>query len=221
SIYRWRGGDLTLLLREVEQQIGPGRVAVKDLDTNFRSLPLIVGFNNALFDRLALAIKDAAQKKFGVDDMLLNAIEGAYLQVRQKVAPHKEKSIFKGKVKIEFLQHEEELKVAEQAMEKLPEMVRVLQDQGYSLQDIAVLVRTKAEGQLVAETLMDYGTAHPNDGYRYDVLSGEAMFLHKASSIKCLIATLNYLVHPDDDLSARAIWYNREVVRGGVGHHGL
>lgn len=221
SIYRWRGGDLTLLLREVEQQIGPGRVAVKDLDTNFRSLPLIVGFNNALFDRLALAIKDAAQKKFGVDDMLLNAIEGAYLQVRQKVAPHKEKSIFQGKVKIEFLQHEEELKVAEQAMEKLPEMVRVLQDQGYSLQDIAVLVRTKAEGQLVAETLMNYGTAHPNDGYRYDVLSGEAMFLHKASSIKCLIATLNYLVHPDDDLSARAIWYNREVVRGGVGHHGL
>src|SRR5690606_35028144 len=67
----------------------------------------------------------------------------------------------------------------------------------------------------------NYGTAHPNDGYRYDVLSGEAMFLHKASSIKCLIATLNYLVHPDDDLSARAIWYNREVVRGGVGHHGL
>ena len=221
SIYRWRGGDLTLLLREVEQQIGPGRVSLKDLDTNFRSLPLIVNFNNALFERLAVGIKDAAQEKFGIDDILLTAIEGAYLQVRQKVAPHKQKSVFQGKVKIEFLQNEEELKVTEQAMEKLPGMVQELQDQGYSLQDIAVLVRTKAEGQLVAETLMDYGTAHLDDGYRYDVLSGEAMFLHKASSVKCLIATLSYLLHPDDEMSARAMWYHREVVRGGSAHHGL
>ena len=221
SIYRWRGGDLTLLLREVEQQIGAGRVALKDLDTNFRSLPLVVNFNNALFERLALGIKDAAKDKFEVDDILLAAIEGAYLQVRQKVSPHKQQSAFQGKVRFEFLQNEEELKVAEQAMQKLPEMVQVLQDQGYSLRDMAVLVRTKAEGQLVAETLMDYATAHPDDGYRYEVLSGEAMFLHKASSVKCLVATLDYLLHPDDDMSARAMWYNREVVRGGSAHHGL
>src|SRR5690606_17214897 len=165
--------------------------------------------------------KDAARKKYEVDDGLLSAIEGAYLQLMQKIAPHKEKSIFQGKVKIEFLQNEEERKVAEQAGEKLPKMVQVLQDQGYALKDIAVLVRTKAEGQLVAETLMEYGTAHPNDGYRYDVLSGEAMFLHKASSVKCLIATLNYLLHPDDEMSARAMWYNRELVRGGEAHHRL
>lgn len=221
SIYRWRGGDLTLLLREVEQQIGSERVALNDLDTNFRSLPLVVNFNNALFDRLAPATKDAAQEKFGVDDRLLDAIEGAYLQVRQKVAPHKQQSAFQGKVRIEFLQAEEERKVAEQAMEKLPVMVQVIQDQGYALKDIAVLVRTKAEGQLVAETLMDYGTANPDDGFRYDVLSGEAMFLHKAASVKCLISTLSYLLHPDDDMSARAMWYNREVVRGGTALHRL
>ena len=221
SIYRWRGGDLTLLLREVEQQIGPNRVEVKDLDTNFRSLPLIVTFNNALFEQLAVGMKEAASKKFEVDDVMLSAIEGAYLQLMQKVAPHKQKATFQGKVMMEFLQHEEERKVAEQAMEKLPEMVQVLQDQGYTLKDIAVLVRTKAEGQLVAETLMDYGTAHPGDGYRYDVLSGEAMFLHKSSSVKCLIATLNYLLHPDDEMSARAMWYNRELVRGGMAHHRL
>src|SRR5690606_21597425 len=128
---------------------------------------------------------------------------------------------FQGKVKIEFLQPEEEQKVAEQAMEKLPVMVQVLQDQGYALKDIAVLVRTKAEGQLVAETLMDYGTAHSDNGYRYDVLSGEAMFLYKAASVKCLIATLSYLLKPDDDMAARAMWYHREMIRGGAAHHGL
>ena len=220
SIYRWRGGDLTLLLREVEQQVGPERVEIKDLDTNFRSLPLVVNFNNALFEGLAWSIRDAAKEKYGVEDDLLMAIEGAYLQVRQKVAPHKQNLTFKGKVKIEFLKEEEET-VAEQAMSRLPGMVQVLQDHGYPLKDIAVLVRTKAEGQLVAETLMDFGRAHPGDGYRYDVLSGEAMFLHKASSVRCLIATLTYLLHPEDDMAARAMWYHREVVRGGVAHHGL
>lgn len=221
SIYRWRGGDLTLLLREVERQIGPERVCVKDLDTNYRSLPLVVNFNNALFERLTLAIKDAAQQKYGVDEDLLAAIDGAYSQVKQKVAKHKQNSPFRGKIKIEFLRKEEDEKVADQAMAKLPEMVKTLQDQGYKLQDMAVLVRTKAEGQSVAETLMQYGMDHTGDGYRYDVLSGEAMFLHQAASVRCLVATLTYLVYPDDDISAVSMWYNREVVRGGEVSHGL
>lgn len=221
SIYRWRGGDLTLLLSEVEQQIGPLRVEVKDLDTNYRSLPNVVDFNNALFERLALGIRSAAKEKYGVEDHHLAAIDGAYLQVRQKVAPHKQASRFKGKVKIEFLSKTEDEKANEMAISKIPEMARTLQDQGYQLKDIAVLVRTKAEGQLVAETLMDYAMMHHDDGYRYDVLSGEAMFLHKASSVKCLISTLTYMLHPDDELAASTMWYNHEVFRGGIINHEL
>jgi len=221
SIYRWRGGDLTLLLSQVEEQIGSSRVEVKDLDTNYRSLPHVVDFNNALFERLALTVRSAAQEKYGVEDHHLAAIDGAYLQVRQRVAPFKQASKFKGKVKIEFLSKTEDQKVSDIAMSRLPEMAKILQGQGYPLKDIAVLVRTKAEGQLVAETLMEFGMNHPNDGYRYDVLSGEAMFLHKAASVKCLVATLKYMVHPDDDLSARTMWYNREVLKGVTAHHEL
>ncbi|MEX2593356.1 MAG: UvrD-helicase domain-containing protein, partial [Anditalea sp.] len=221
SIYRWRGGDLTLLLKEVEQQIGPHRVRVKDLDTNFRSLPNVVNFNNALFERLTLGIMAAAQQKYGVEDKLLSAISSAYLGVRQKVAPQKQAAVFKGKVRIEFLKKEEDEKVNDLVVAKLPDMIRVLQDQGYQLKDIAVLVRRKVEGQQVAETLMEYGSTHPHDGYRYDVLSDEAMFLHKAASVKCLLATLNYLTHPDDDISAKTMWYHRERLKGGQPHHEL
>src|SRR5690606_11798170 len=74
SIYRWRGGDLTLLLTAVEQQIGPERVQVKELDTNFRSLPHVVDFNNALFHRLTLGFMAAAQEKSGVQEDLLKTI---------------------------------------------------------------------------------------------------------------------------------------------------
>jgi ATP-dependent exoDNAse (exonuclease V) beta subunit len=77
------------------------------------------------------------------------------------------------------------------------------------------------EGQLVAETLMEYGSAHPDDGYCYDVLSDEAMFLNKASSVKSLLATLRYLAHPDDDVAARTMWYHRERLKGTHAYHEL
>lgn len=221
SIYRWRGGDLTLLLNGVEQQIGPQRVQVEGLDTNYRSLPHIVNFNNALFEQLRLGIMAAAQEKFGVEDALLSAINSAYSGVKQHVAPHKQASAFKGKIKIEFLKKEEEIKFNDQALAKLPPMIQLLQDQGYQLRDIAVLVRRKVEGQMVADSLMEYATHHPEDGYRYDVLSDEAMFLHKAASVKCLVASLQYLAHPDDDVSARTMWYHRERLKGGEPHHEL
>ena len=49
SIYRWRGGEMRLLLEEVERQIGEKSIRNEKLDTNFRSLPNIIAFNNALF----------------------------------------------------------------------------------------------------------------------------------------------------------------------------
>lgn len=221
SIYRWRGGDLTLLLNGVEQQIGSGRVEVKDLDTNYRSLPVLVNFNNALFEQLSLSLMVSAQQKYGVQESLLSAIGSAYQQVRQKVAMQKLASPNVGKVMIEFISKEGDDKVKDLALAKIPQMVRTLQDRGYQLSDMAVLVRRKVEGQMVAETLMQYAADHPQDGYRYEVLSGEAMFLHKAATVKCLVSTLTYLVHPDDELAARAMWYHRERLRGGIIDHGL
>ncbi|HLU90852.1 MAG TPA: UvrD-helicase domain-containing protein, partial [Cyclobacteriaceae bacterium] len=221
SIYRWRGGDLTLLLAEVEQQIGPERVQVKDLDTNFRSLPNVVNFNNALFQPLTLTLMSAAKDKYCVPEELLKTIAIAYRQVRQKVAPHKAHGPFKGMVRLEFLKKEEEKKVTELSLERLPGMVRTLMDQGYQLQDIAILVRKRAEGQQVAEALMEYALAHPDDGYAYEVLSDEALFLSKAASVKCLVAALDYLVHPVDDLADSSIWYHLLRLRGFEGEHEL
>ncbi len=51
SIYRWRGGKLELLLTEVQEQIHPDFVEVKNLSVNYRSLPGIIAFNNAVFQQ--------------------------------------------------------------------------------------------------------------------------------------------------------------------------
>src|SRR5690606_19130206 len=84
SIYRWRGGDLTLLLGEVEQQIGAERVQLEDLDTNYRSLPNLVHFNNALFEQLTFQMVNAAGEKYGVKEEYLSVIRTAYERVVQK-----------------------------------------------------------------------------------------------------------------------------------------
>ena len=49
SIYRWRGGDLDLLLEGVEKDIGKERIDFEDLTQNWRSRQNIVDFNNSLF----------------------------------------------------------------------------------------------------------------------------------------------------------------------------
>src|SRR5690606_513204 len=171
--------------------------------------------------RLTLGFMSAARDKYGVQEDMLKTIAIAYLQVRQKLAPHKQREAFKGMVRMEFLKKEVDQKVADLSLEKLPGMVRTLLDQGYRLQDMAILVRKKAEGQMVAETLMEYGLTHPQDGYAYDVLSDEAMFLYKAASVKCLVAALNYLVHPFDDLSGNSMWYHLERLKAAEAHHGI
>jgi len=49
AIYRWRGGDQSLLQNAVENDLGQGRTEKKTLNKNFRSAKEIVSFNNALF----------------------------------------------------------------------------------------------------------------------------------------------------------------------------
>uniref|UniRef100_UPI0025DAFADF UvrD-helicase domain-containing protein n=1 Tax=Algoriphagus sp. TaxID=1872435 RepID=UPI0025DAFADF len=44
SIYRWRGGEMKLLLSRVEDEIGKDSIQLENLDTNFRSLPNIINF---------------------------------------------------------------------------------------------------------------------------------------------------------------------------------
>jgi ATP-dependent exoDNAse (exonuclease V) beta subunit len=48
--------------------------------------------------------------------------------------------------------------------------------------------------------------------YRYDVLSDESMFLHKAASVKALVAALSYLYQPDDEVQFKTMWYYRAVL---------
>ncbi|MBN3583235.1 UvrD-helicase domain-containing protein [Algoriphagus aestuarii] len=222
SIYRWRGGEMKLLLSQVEEEIGPKRIQTKNLDTNFRSLSNIIKFNNAVFQALPKAMESVLNTSYGVDNPQI--LSQAYLDSYQKVSTKKEKSKFSGKVKLEFIDPKEEgdeEKFNDLVLKKLPDMVMELQDHGYQLQDIAFLVRKKSEGEAIADYLMAYGSENPHSDYRFDVLSDESMFLNKASSVKSLISGFNYLHNPTDQVQFKTMWYYLAVLSGLPVDHDL
>ncbi|GAB3652680.1 UvrD-helicase domain-containing protein [Echinicola sediminis] len=208
SIYRWRGGDMKLLLEKVEEDIGKERVSVKNLDTNFRSLPKIIDFNNALFSKLPEQLQLSFENQVGSDGA--GILAKAYGDVRQKVSKGKSGAAYQGKVRMEFLEdirEEGELNFKEQVLEKIPELVMELQDKGYQPKDIAFLVRKKSEGALIADALMAYKSVKPDTGYNFEVVSDESMFLEKAASVKALVAGMQYLVDQEDRVPFNTMWF--------------
>ena len=242
SIYRWRGGDWKLLLEGIKRDIPAGYIQADQLDHNFRSKPHIVKFNNKLFSQAAALLKenlsDTISEVAGEglrSQLLLEAakIEEAYQQVVQqpaKTAPDDKK----GYVNVTFLENDvdidadadgEKISWRDKANNKIPGILEAMQDQGVGLKDIAVLVRNARDGKAVADFMLNFQQS-PNarQGYRYDVVSNEALFLVAAPSIQLLINIFKYLVNPLDHVARTSVVYeyqryvvnNSEVTNEGL-----
>lgn len=102
-------------------------------------------------------------------------------------------------------------------MERLPATLERLQDNGYALKDIAILVRTNQEGALVADTLLAYKEEHPSDRYNYDIISDDALFVGSSPAVRFLIAVLRYLRNPEDQTNRKLAMYAYQVLTGKFG----
>lgn len=209
AIYRWRGGDLNLLQREIISRIGEDRVDVKELDRNFRSSKAVVAFNNALFKTASEIVSMETGESIPRE---------AYTDVSQEIFKKED-----GFVEIRFLrpepdEQEKNLFAKEGAesdgegvsdwmdlaLEQLPQMMEDLQERGAKLKDIAILVRRNDEGQRIATQLLQYkNSGKGKQGCRYDVVSNESLRIDGASSVNLLLGALRYL-HNADDSIARA-----------------
>lgn len=177
SIYRWRNSDLNLLLNQVEKDV-PNAVR-KNLDTNWRSTPQVINFNNELFKHAPELIKeplaehsntelftnneDLQQKLFNQINMVTKAYSDAFQHISTKNAAAE------GYVEVAFFADPEKpkgesiptngpepLKAREQMLARLPALFEELQERGVALQDIMLLVRTKREGQKITTYLNEY-----------------------------------------------------------------
>ena len=122
-----------------------------------------------------------------------------------------------GHVRIDFLSGDEDKDWKQEAMERLPATLERLQDNGYALKDIAILVRTNQEGALVADTLLAYKEEHPSDRYNYDIISDDALFVGSSPAVRFLIAVLRYLRNPEDRTNRKLAMYAYQVLTGKFG----
>ncbi|MDR3194781.1 MAG: UvrD-helicase domain-containing protein [Tannerella sp.] len=203
SIYRFRNSDWTLLDEKVRKEFAPGQTAEETLGVNWRSHRLVVEFNNTFFtvapallqrqyndglDKSALG----SEQRGRFATKIVSAYDRSFLHVSP---PFRSKD---GHVRIELLPDSDEVRWKEEAMNRLPSTIERLQDNGYALRDMAILVRTRAEGLLVAETLLACKSARSGTQYRYDIISEDALGLGSSPAVRFMTGLLHYMNRPDD-----------------------
>lgn len=204
SIYRWRNSDWRLLEEKVAEKFSAENMSQHSLDVNWRSDEQIVRFNNHLFRTGASLLQNgynSAAESIAESDFkqyISSKITDAYSQVLQHVPPKKQDG--KGYVKISFFPEskDDEKRWEERVLEQIPKDIETLQDKGFALKDIAIIVRWNQEAVEIAQTLLKYKEAQPGSPYRYDVISNEALVTGNAQCVKAFVALLRHFHNPND-----------------------
>ena len=184
SIYRWRGGDWSLLGSRLQQEF-PQSSRVSTLRENHRTCHGIVEFNNAFFPYAAARLDD-----FLADDE--GSISALYDDVAQDSrfpdpAP--------GQVEVSFV---------EDQMEEILNTVQDLERQGWAWEDIAVLVRGNAEGSDIAARLLSAGIP---------VVSDDSLFVKSSVTVRRLVSQLSLMDAPsrEEDIPSVAGYLARSL----------
>lgn len=219
SIYRFRNSDWKLLDEQVRQDFSAEEVAEETLKDNWRSCRNIVEFNNALFTVAPCLLQDlynVALAESSLDEaerqLFASRIAAAYQQASQRVPkPFQDKA---GHVRIEFIPQEEEPDWRTESLARLPGILQQLQRNGYALKDIAILVRTNSEGAAVARYLLYYKEEHPDDGFGYDIISDEALYVNSSSAVRFMLTLMRHLKNPENKTAAQLALFAYRILIG-------
>src|SRR5690606_15750664 len=181
-------------------------------DTNYRSLPNIIRFNNYLYeqaprllqqvlnDKVKSEISDEGQRwwcQVQNDDMLIRA----YADSCQAIPVDKqENQADQGAIEIVYCSVEEGRYRAYQVMDisienlckKIGEWIASGQ---YEARQIGILVRSNAQALLVIQELMAY---KDKAGLNFEVISGDALSLSSSDAVTLIVETLKALVYTSD-----------------------
>ena len=207
SIYRWRNGNMELILREVQEQIREmygQEVIQKELRTNWRSSGDIVAFNNALFLRAA----ENMAEQFEDPDH-----RNRFYQAYADVAQHAQKTGVPGFVSMEFYPHRSYQDPPETpgwqdlVLERTGALIAELMSSGFRGNQIMMLVRRNSEGVKIAEYLQQQ---------HIKVVSNESLLIGNHPRVLFLQAVLRHLNHEGDAISRAALAYYHELITGNT-----
>jgi len=218
SIYRFRGGDMDLLIHLAQNQVmqltsvlGDNEfnqdrlwsldtyLAVDHLRTNRRSYREITNFNNQFFSFISDSL--------GTDYPLIKDVYDENFQ--QEIPDGVSEG---GHVQMEFLDMQEnpesdsdEQNANDPIVERTLELVEELKEKGYQWRDIAILCHRKKEATAIANALKKEG---------YPLISDDALSLGYSRAVHFVIAFMKVL-HTSDHRLARyeAAYLFHHVVR--------
>ena len=206
SIYRWRGGDWRILGGEVAENLPDSeRVPLKN---NWRSLPNIVEFNNALFtsvierenERLnsRLDNADKAQRiSQECKEELYNTLKRAYADHEQK---SRRKHTNNGYISIVAPTESGAELIGKSGMPLYIERIKKILERGYLPRDITILVRKNSESMDIAEELLYYRDQFPKELW-FEITTEEALSLTASSAVKLIIAVMRLAINRTDTTS--------------------
>ena len=207
SIYRWRNGDWNLLANQVEKDLSHFGATVTPLETNYRSSKIIVGFNNIVFRQTSRLIREDFETALNSSGNFVEGspamkgmIEKVYVDQYQQFS---EKASMNGYTRVEFLDVESNRKKGEFREAAINEMIRqieAVQDKNVPPGKIAILVRSKNDGALVARALLDKKSAQTNSHYCYDVISNDSLIIGQSPVVGFILNFFNHFVNPDTDI---------------------
>ena len=193
SIYRWRNGNMKLLLEDVKNSLGGfnSRIKEEDLDVNYRSKKLIVEFNNSFFKHAAETVSMKAEE--GYRDIFVKAYKDSaqvpkdnsddgYISIRQ----------FAG-------DWENDIPAKEFALADMINNIKQQLALGYRQRDILVLVRKNPEAVEAAHALIDA---------RLKVISGDSLLLTNSPKVRLLVKIFKFITDPANEIARTEILYN-------------
>jgi ATP-dependent helicase/nuclease subunit A len=203
SIYRWRNSNWEILENITNRDFAAGTVNCLSLDKNRRSCREIVEFNNAFFSVAAAILQEEYDRNTHNADYFYTPeqnkkLVNLYTDIIQQPGAEEDSH---GHVHLRFIEADEENNFYEKANQRLIKLLCDFQDKGYALNDIAVIVRKNKEATQLADYLLKYANETPASGYRFDVISDEALRLGSSHLVSFLVALLQYLVDPNEPVN--------------------
>lgn len=209
AIFRWRGGEVTLM-EYLKKQLAAFNVRSRPLTRNFRSQKEVVEFNNAVFspENIRAMLGKAQERSAGVAGLRESDIDeicGIFMHSRQS---HKEK-YDKGYVEVRPVDITDSDAAREYVKAEVCNRIREL-TQRFRPQDIALLCRSNDDVEQVTSWLLEQ---------KMPVESEKTLNIRENPFIKEIIAFLTFLNSPIDDL-AFATFVMGEIFTGASGISG-
>ncbi len=225
SIYRWRNSDWEILSDQIQNEFAQYNPKAEALKINWRSKKNIIHFNNAVFSYSSQILQQQFNTEYSdnTNNPYELKITDAYKDVLQTVSGNEKEG---GYINHTFLDEKEYSSWKDEVKLRLPKIIEELQNKDYLLNDIAILVRTAKEGQEIANTLIDYKNQN-NSNYKFDFISNDSLFLQNSSLVKFILAVLEYILNPEDEINLSFIAYEfncylkNENISGSELHNNL